>query len=83
MDCSLPGSSVHGILHAKILEWVAISFSRGFPKQGIEPRSPALQVDSLLTELRGKPDIIMANYHPQTDIHSGGFAHLSIRGPGC
>ena len=29
MDCSPPGSSVHGILQAKILEWVAISFSRG------------------------------------------------------
>ena len=29
MDCSLLGSSVHGILHAIILEWVAISFSRG------------------------------------------------------
>ena len=28
MDCSLPGSSVHGIFHARILEWVAISFSR-------------------------------------------------------
>ena len=30
IDCSLPGSSVHGILQARILEWVAISFSRGF-----------------------------------------------------
>ena len=29
MDCCLPGSSVHGILQARILEWVAISFSRG------------------------------------------------------
>ena len=29
MDCSPPGSSVHGILLARILEWVAISFSRG------------------------------------------------------
>ena len=29
MDCSLPGSSVHGIFQAIILEWVAISFSRG------------------------------------------------------
>ena len=29
MDCSLPGSSLRGILHARILEWVAISFSRG------------------------------------------------------
>ena len=29
MDCSLPGSSIHGILQARVLEWVAISFSRG------------------------------------------------------
>ena len=28
MDCSLPGSSVHGVLQARILEWVAISSSR-------------------------------------------------------
>ena len=28
MDCSLPGSSVHGILQARILEWVAVPFSR-------------------------------------------------------
>ena len=38
MDCSLPGSSVHGISQARILEWVAISFSRGFfPIQGSNP----------------------------------------------
>jgi len=30
MDCGLPGSSAHGILQAKILQWIAISFSRGF-----------------------------------------------------
>ena len=29
MDCSLPGSSVHGIFQARVLQWVAISFSRG------------------------------------------------------
>ena len=29
MDCSLPGASTHGIFQARILEWVAISFSRG------------------------------------------------------
>ena len=29
MDCNLPGSSVHGVFQAKILEWVAISYSRG------------------------------------------------------
>jgi len=34
MDCTLPGSSVHGILQARILEWVAYPFSRGFSTQG-------------------------------------------------
>jgi len=38
-DCSLPGSSVHGILQARILEWVAISSSRDLPNPGIEPVS--------------------------------------------
>ena len=37
MDYSLPGSSVHGILQARILEWVATLFSRNFPHPGIEP----------------------------------------------
>ena len=32
MDCSLPGSSLHGILQARVLEWIAISFSRGSPQ---------------------------------------------------
>ena len=39
MDCSPPGSSVHGILQARILEWVAISSSRNLPNLGIEPVS--------------------------------------------
>ena len=43
MDCSLPGASVHGISQTMILEWVAISYSRGvFPDPGIKPTSPAL-----------------------------------------
>ena len=42
MDCSLPGSSVHGIFQARILEWVAISFSEDLPDPGIEPRPPTL-----------------------------------------
>ena len=37
MDCSPPVSFVHGISQAKILEWVAISFSRDLPDPGIEP----------------------------------------------
>ena len=42
MDYSSPGSSVYGISQARILEWVAISFSRGLLYPGIEPPSPAL-----------------------------------------
>ena len=38
MDCTLLGSSLHGILQARILDWVAISFSRGiFPTQASNP----------------------------------------------
>ena len=37
MDCNLPGSSAHGILQARILEWVAMPFSRG----SSQPRNPA------------------------------------------
>ena len=41
MDCSLPGSSLHGILQARVLEWVAISFSRGSSlNQGSNPGLP-------------------------------------------
>ena len=52
----MPASlSVHGILQARILEWVAISFSR-WSNPGIKPRSPAFQADSLPTESLGKPN---------------------------
>ena len=51
MDCQ--GSSVHGLLQARILEWVAIS-SGDHPNPGIEPVSPTLQADSLLSETRRK-----------------------------
>ena len=98
MGCSLPGSSVRGILQARVLGWLAVPFSRvssqsrdwtqvsnvagGFftvwatreapkywsgqpipspgdlPDPGIELRSPALQVDSLPSELPGKCSLI-------------------------
>ena len=37
MECSLPGSSAHGILQAKILEWVAVSSSGDLPDPGTDP----------------------------------------------
>ena len=55
MDCSPPGSSDHGIIQARILELVAIPFSRGSSQPRIKPGSPALKEDSLPSELPGKP----------------------------
>ena len=43
MDCSPPGSSVHGILQARILAWVTMPSSRDRPYPGVKPRSPELQ----------------------------------------
>ena len=58
MNCSPPGSSVHGILQARTLEWVAISSSRGiFPTQGSNPHLLPLlhwQVGSLPLATPGK-----------------------------
>ena len=39
LDCSPPGSSVHGICQARILEWVAMPSSRDLPDPGIKPSS--------------------------------------------
>ena len=55
MDCGPPGFSVHGISQARILEQVAISFSRDLPDLGIKPASPTLQVDSLPLSHQGSP----------------------------
>ena len=55
MDCRLPGSSVHGIFQSRILEWVAVSFSRGSSR----PRSNLCllhwQADSLALNHQGSP----------------------------
>ena len=48
VDCSLSGSSVHGISQARILEWVPFPSPGDLPDPETEPASPAWQVDSLL-----------------------------------
>ena len=64
VDCSPPGSSIHGILQARILEWVAISFSRGSSNPGIKPTSsvsllhPQPPVNS-----NNRRIVIIKNYH--------------------
>ena len=65
---SLPGSSVHGIFQAGILEWVAISSSRGSsePREssepGIEPKAPALTGGFFTTEPPGKAQYQVHRY---------------------
>ena len=70
VDCSPPGSSVHGILQARILEWVAISFSRNLPNSGIEPLSPALAGRFFTTEPPEKPISIRTYIHIYTQTHT-------------
>ena len=63
-DCSPPGSPVHAILQARILEWVAILFSRvpSWPRD--QTQFSALQVDSLPSQSPEKPNVnAMCVYH--------------------
>ena len=57
MDHSPPGSSVHGIFQARILEWIAISSSRGSSRPRNRTQSLALQADSLSSEPPRKLDL--------------------------
>ena len=59
MDCSPPGSPVHAILQARLLEWVAIPPPEGLPSPGIKPTSlvsPTLAGRLFTTELPGDPN---------------------------
>ena len=55
MDCSLPGSSGHGILQARRLEWLPFPSPGDLRDPGMEPGPPTLQADSLPSEPPGKP----------------------------
>ena len=68
MDCSPPGSSVHGILQARILERVTCCPPGDLPDPGVKPTSPALQVDSLPLSHWGSPwlPVVFPSYHFDT-----------------
>ena len=59
IDCSLLGSSAHGISQASILKWVSISYSRDLPYQGIKFQSPTLTGKFFTTESPGKPPTLI------------------------
>ena len=77
MDCSLPGSSVHGILQARVLEWVAMPPPGDLPNPEIESRSLTLQA-SLPSEPLGKSkntgvgslSLLHGNQHYQSFGHT-------------
>ena len=50
MDYNPPGSSVHGIFQARILEWVAIYYPRGSSQPGIEPTQPVSLISPALAD---------------------------------
>ena len=83
MDCSPPGSSVHGILQARILEWGAMPSAKGYDL-GIKPTfpaSPALQVDFLPTEPNWEAPIVYANknsriYRPEFIFIMNMYEHV-------
>ena len=86
LDCSLPGSTIHGIFQARVLEWVAISFSRDLPDPEIKPRSlasPAFAGGFFTTEPPGKPRILRASskskYLPEAHV-SGTQTFLYLPG---
>ena len=55
--CNPVDCTVHGILQARILEWVAFPFSRGSSQPRDQTRSSSLQADSLPAEPQGKPSV--------------------------
>ena len=55
VDCSPPGSSIHGILQARIWSGLPFPSPGDLPEPEIEPRSPALRADTLTSEPPGKP----------------------------
>ena len=69
MDCSPPGFFVYGISQARILEWIAISFSRESSQpRDREPRSPVLQEVSLPTGPPGKPERVIRIRQAKTSM---------------
>ena len=75
MDCSLPGSAVHGIFQARILEWVAISYSKGsiFPTHGSNPHLLHWQAGSLPLVLFGKLLVFHSVYYTCKVLMPWGF----------
>ena len=69
IHCNPMDYTVHGILQARILEWVVIPFSGGSSQARDQTHSPALQADSLPTELSGKPKLLSSQSYGFSSSH--------------
>ena len=81
MDCSPPGSSVHGILQARVLQWVPMPSSRDLPNPGIEPTSLVSlnwQADSLPLSHLGSPALGNGSFFSAGRCHSFYFTPSSL-----
>ena len=77
--CDPMNYTVHEILLARILECVATPFSRDLPNTGIEPKSPAVQADSLPAEPQGKPILVEASKFSVTYVRGEKKWHHSAQ----
>ena len=73
MDCSQPGSFVHGVLQVRILEWVVISFSKGSSQPRDQTQVSHTAGRFLLFELPGKPKESKAKAKCQPKTFSEAF----------
>ena len=80
MVCGPPGSFVHGILQAQVLEWVAIPCSRESSQPRDQSWSPALWVDSLPSEPPGKSHLLNGDDQnwSKLQVRSGKSADISF-----
>ena len=93
MDCSPPGSSVHGIHRQESWSGLPCPPPGDFPKPVVEPRSPALQADSLPSELPGKPMdtgvgslSLLQGFFPTQESNQGTSLYIfyhRMQGVGC
>ena len=83
MDCSLPGSSVHGIFKARGLKWVAISFSSGSSQSRDQTQVSHIVADSLPSEPLGKSSCVWNCLKPVSRSFFGNLrlVFLSVHWP--
>ena len=77
IKCSPPGSSVHGILHVRILEWIAVHFPGDLPDPGLNLNLLHWQADSSPLSHQGSPSAVI-NYHKCSSLNNTNWSFYSL-----